>query len=230
MPMADLEQAGRNVAERMVARTLARLPVSPLALTMGGALLNIGVAALLALGFLPWAAGLMLVAGLFDAADGSLARVTQRESKLGAFLDSTLDRYSEILVGLGLLLYLLQRNAWPDVVLLYLFMTGSLLFSYSRARAEAAGFTSRGGLFTRPVRVLLLAIGLLVGQVHITLWVLAVGVLASAFFRFLGVCAEANGRPFPERTLAWRGWFKGPAEPHAPGERQDRHPPAGDEK
>jgi CDP-diacylglycerol--glycerol-3-phosphate 3-phosphatidyltransferase len=227
--MVDLEQAGRNMAERVVARTLARLPVSPLALTMVGAFLNVGVAALLAAGYLRWAAGLMLAAALFDAADGALARVTHRVSSLGGVLDSTLDRYSEILVGLGLMLYLLQRNAWPDVILLYLFMTGSLLFSYARARAEAAGFASRGGLFTRSVRVLLLAIGLLAGQVHITLWVLAVGVLVSAFFRFLGVCAEATGRPFPERAPAWLGWFKGPADPRALGE-QDPEPPAVDGK
>ena len=227
MRMADLEQKGRHMAERVTARTLARLPVSPLALTLVGAFLNVGVAALLALGHLPWGAGLLFVAALFDAADGSLARVTQRESRLGAFLDSTLDRYSEILVGLGLMLYLLQRNAWPDLVLLYLFVTGSLLFSYARARAEAAGFAARSGLFTRPVRILLLAVGLFAGQVRITLWILAVGVLVSAFFRLLGVCAEAGGRPFPERAPAWVAWFKGLAAPRALGEH-DPDPPAVD--
>ena len=226
MRIVDLERFGRNLAERVVARTLARLPVSPLALTLVGSSLNIGVAALLALGHLPWAAGLLFVAALFDAADGALARVTRRASDLGAFLDSTLDRYSEVMVGLGLMIYLLQRNAWPDLILLYLFVTGSLIFSYARARAEAAGFTSRDGIFTRSVRILLLSIGLLAGQVHITLWVLAVGVLLSAFARLLGVCAEASGRPFPERVPAWRGWFKDLAAAHALRDHQDLDPPA----
>jgi CDP-diacylglycerol--glycerol-3-phosphate 3-phosphatidyltransferase len=221
--MADLERTGRSLAERVAARTLARLPISPLALTLFGAALNIGVAALMALGQLRWAAGLMLVAALFDAADGALARTTRRVSNLGAFLDSTLDRYSEILIGLGLMLYLLQRGAWPDVILLYLFVTGALLFSYTRARAEAAGFTSRGGLFTRSVRILLLAIGLLVGAVHITLWILAVGVLLSAFFRLLGVCAEASGRPFPESAPAWLQWFRGLSTRHPLGD-EDQDP------
>lgn len=215
MRMADLERLGRGVAERVVARTLARLPISPLALTVFGSSLNIGVAVLLALGLLPWGAGLLLLAALFDAADGALARVTHRVSDLGGFLDSTLDRYSEILVGLGLMVYLVQRGDWPDLILLYLFVTGSLLFSYARARAEAGGFSSRGGLFTRSVRIPLLALGLLLGQVHITLWILAVGVLLSAFFRLLGVCAEASGRPFPERVPAWPGWFRAHFKPDA---------------
>lgn len=215
MRVADLERAGRTVVERVVAQTVARLPISPMALTMAGVILSVGVAVLLALGYLPWAAALMLVSAGFDAADGALARVTQRTSDLGGFLDSTLDRYTEVLSGLGLLIFLLQRGAWPDLILLYLFVTGALLFSYARARAEAAGFVSRDGLFTRSVRILVLAMGLLIGQLHIALWVLAVGVQVSGLYRLLGVCAEARRRELPQAVPSW---------PRRPGRLSGRRP------
>lgn len=187
--MENLERTFRTLTERIIARTLARLPVSPTALTVTGAVLNIGVAVLLALGYFPWAAALILIGAAFDAADGALARVTQRTSNIGAFLDSALDRYSEVLIGAGLLLHLLQRSAWLDILLLYLFMTGSLIFSYTRARAEAAGFANRGGVFIRSVRLLILAIGLFANQLHIALWLLAIGVHLGAFYRMAAVFA-----------------------------------------
>jgi CDP-diacylglycerol--glycerol-3-phosphate 3-phosphatidyltransferase len=217
MPIIDLERGGRALAEWLVRRTLARLPVTPLALTLSGTALNVAAAALLALGYLPWAGGLVLFAALFDAADGALARVTGRQSDLGAFLDSTLDRYSEMLIGLGALLYLLPRGAWPDLVLLYLFLSGSLLFSYARARAEAAGFSTHAGLFIRSVRVLLLGIGLLAGQLYIALWVLAVGVQVSALQRLVGVCGEARRKDLhlPAPVPAWTRWFRSRAERRA---------------
>jgi len=209
MRIADLESAGKALADRLCKRTLARFRLSPSVLTVGGTLVNVAVAALLAYGYLPWAAGLMLLAAAFDVADGALARTTNQQTDLGAFLDSTLDRYSEALVSLGLLIHLLQRGAWVDLVLLYFFVSGSMIFSYARARAQAAGFTTYVGLFTRLVRLVVLAIGLLAGQLRITLWVLAVGVQASALHRLLGVCAEARRRASPDQPSPARPWLKG---------------------
>jgi CDP-diacylglycerol--glycerol-3-phosphate 3-phosphatidyltransferase len=226
MRVADLERAGRGVAERLIARTVARLPISPTALTVTAVVLSVGVTVLLALGYLPWAAALMLVSAGFDAADGALARVTRRTSDLGGFLDSTLDRYTEVLAGLGLLIYLLQRGAWPDLILLYLFVTGGLIFSYARARAEAAGFSSRDGLFTRPVRILVLALGLLLGQLHVALWVLAVGVQVSGLYRLLGVCAEARRRDFPQTVLSWPRRLGRLPVRRSLGEAEEEEPPA----
>lgn len=208
MRIAELEEAGRRLAERLTAHTLARVPVSPSAITVAGAVLNVAVAVLLARGFLYWAAALMLLAACFDVADGALARITGRETSLGAFLDSTLDRYSEGLIGLGLLIYLLQRNAWLDIVLLYLFLVGSLIFSYARARAEAEGFATHPGFFTRLVRLVVLALGLLVGQTRIVLWLLAVGVQLSALHRLGGVCMEARRKAAPEAPSPFRFWLR----------------------
>jgi len=209
MRFADLETAGRALADRVIERTLARFRLSPSVLTVGGTLVNIAVAALLSYGHLRWAACLMLLAAGFDVADGALARVTGRQSELGAFLDSTLDRYSEALIGLGLMIHLLQRGAWLDLVLLYLFMSGSLVFSYTRARAQAEGFSTHAGLFTRLVRLLVLAIGLLAGQLRIALWALAAGVQLSAVQRLLGICAEARRRAPPGEASPVKAWLMG---------------------
>lgn len=208
MRITDLERYGRTWAERLLGKPLLRLGLSPMALTLGGVLLNAGAAALLALGHLSWAGGVIFLAALCDAADGTLARLTNRQSRLGAFLDSTLDRYSEILIGLGLFLYLLPRGRWSDLLLLYLFLSGSLVFSYIRARAEAEGFQAHPGLFIRSLRIAVLAIGLWSGGLSIALWVLAVGVQLSALHRLLGVCLEAWEKSPPETRLTWPRWFR----------------------
>jgi len=179
-----------------------------MALTLGGLLLNGGAAALLALGHLPWAGGIILLAALCDAADGPLARLTNRQSRLGAFLDSTLDRYSEVLIGLGLFLYLLSRERWSDLLLLLLFLSGSLTFSYIRARAEAEGFRSHPGLFIRSLRIGVLVAGLWSGGLSIALWVLTVGTHLSALHRLLGVCLEAWEKAPPETRPAWPRWLQ----------------------
>ncbi len=208
MRIADLERYGRTLAERLLGRPLLRLGLSPMALTLGGVVLNAGAAALLALGHLPWAGGVILLAALCDAADGILARLTNRQSRLGAFLDSSLDRYSEMLIGLGLFLYLLHRERWEDLLLLFLFLSGSLVFSYIRARAEAEGFQNHPGLFIRSMRIAVLTVGLWSGGLSIALWVLAVGVQLSAPHRLLGVCLEAWEKSPPETRLTWPRWLQ----------------------
>jgi len=226
--MTDIERSGRSLAERLVGRTLARLPITPLAVTLAGTALSAGAAVLLGLGHLRWAAGLILLSALSDAADGALARVTARQSDLGAFLDSTLDRYAEVLIGLGLLVYLLRHGgSWLDLVLLFLFLSGSLVFSYARARAQAEGFQGRQGLFSRLVRIVLLALGLLAGLLHVTLWVLAIGVQLSAIHRLVGVCLEARREGAPRPAFSLLRWFKERAAARrALREQADGRPPA----
>ncbi|MBN1483714.1 MAG: CDP-alcohol phosphatidyltransferase family protein [Chloroflexia bacterium] len=204
MRLADLEQAGRKIVQAVVQRTLARLPLSATTLTVSGTLLNLVVAALLAHGDLRWGAAALLLAGSFDMFDGALARCKGQASELGAFLDATLDRCSEILVGLGLWLHLLQRGSWVDQLLLYLFISGSLLFSYTRARAEAQGLRTPHAVFDRPVRLLLLALGLLLGQLRPALWLLAPGVWAGALYRLLNVYLQARPQPTTKHPSSWR--------------------------
>ena len=154
---------------------LARTRLSPNAFTLIGLLLNIVVAAIIASGNLVLGGIMALVAGAFDMLDGAVARSTGQVTKFGGFFDSTLDRYSESIVYFGLLIYLMNDDAGTTAVaLLVAAIVGSLMVSYSRARAEAAGVDAEVGIFARPERVILLAILLIFDQPVIALWILAI--------------------------------------------------------
>jgi len=182
-----------------IARFLAWARISPNALTIFGSLLNIGVAYILSTGRFFIGGIALLVAGCFDALDGSLARYTGRTSAFGAFLDSTMDRYSEALVYLGLLVYYSRSGSLIQEILIYATIIGSLLVSYTRARAEGIGITCKEGLFTRVERSLVLLLFLLIDQMEIGLWVLAVLTNVTVVQRMLVVWRKTdNGRlPLP---------------------------------
>ena len=152
-----------------IVRPLGRAGVSPNVLTVCGFLAMLGVAWILALGHERMAGFLIVLVGLFDALDGALARSTGKTSVFGAFLDSTLDRFSEIALYLGLLY--LYRGDTLAMVLVYLTITGSLMVSYTRARAEGLGLDCKVGLFTRLERLTVLVVGLILER---TLWALIV--------------------------------------------------------
>jgi CDP-diacylglycerol---glycerol-3-phosphate 3-phosphatidyltransferase len=155
---------------------LGRWGLTPNLLTGIGLVLNLVVAAVIASGSLRVGGALLLLASGFDMLDGAVARASGTVTKFGGFLDSTIDRYSESLVYGGVLVYLLGTQDYRLGSLLIIVATaGSLLISYARARAEAAGFRASVGLLARPERVLILAIGLLTGYVIPALWILAIG-------------------------------------------------------
>lgn len=134
-----------------------------------------GVGAVLATGRLQLGGGLMLLTSSLDGLDGSLARHTGQQSRFGAFLDSTLDRFSEGAVLLGVLVWMVSEGRNLDVALLFLILLGSVMVSYTRARAEGLGYSCEVGLFTRAVRVFFLAMGLIVpGILRFMLAIMAV--------------------------------------------------------
>jgi len=155
-----------------IARPVSRTGVSPNLLSLFGFLAMLGVSYVLALGHERVAGLLIIPVGLFDALDGALARVTGKATPFGAFLDSTLDRFSEIALYLGLLY--LYRESTLETVLIYLTITGSLMVSYARARAEGLDVECRVGLFTRFERLAILVVGLLLEQTLIALIILAI--------------------------------------------------------
>lgn len=168
-----------------VARFFQRLGVTPNQLTLTGLLLQAGVAAIIALGYLPLAGVLLIFTSIFDAFDGTLARMTGKSSKFGAFFDATVDRYAEALVLFGLLVYFSgQPESRIEILLIFASVVGSLLVSYTRAKAESLGFTCTEGILTRAERVALLVIGLVLADwqpvaalpsaLVIVLWLLAV--------------------------------------------------------
>jgi CDP-diacylglycerol--glycerol-3-phosphate 3-phosphatidyltransferase len=184
------EQIGVWVRERIlfIGRFLGGLGLTPNMLTVIGLLLNTGVAAVIAFWDIRIGGALLLVASAFDMLDGSVARATGKTSKFGGFLDSTLDRYSESIVYLGVLIYILDTSdAKTGAILTLLATTGALLISYSRARAEAAGFSASVGLVARPERVILLALCLIIDQPMWALWALAILTHVTAITRILHV-------------------------------------------
>ncbi|OGO51626.1 MAG: hypothetical protein A2148_10315 [Chloroflexi bacterium RBG_16_68_14] len=199
----------RRLTDPIVA-VIARTGATPNHLTVLGFLGNLGAAALAARGdFLP--AGLvMLAASALDLLDGALARATGRASAFGAILDSVLDRLSEAAVLAGLAFYYAQRGEREEIVLCFAALAGSIIVSYIRARAEAHGLELREGLFTRAERVLLLSGGLIIGQVRIALWVLAVMANATALQRLYIVWAQLRRAGAPPTEARGAGEEEGP--------------------
>src|SRR5271168_2032896 len=120
----------------MIVRGLALSRIHPNALTFIGLLINVGAAALLAVGQFRWAGAVIIGAGLFDMVDGRVARETNRVTRFGGFFDSVLDRYSDLALLVGLLVYYASINRFFYVVLTAIVMTGTVLISYTRSRAE----------------------------------------------------------------------------------------------
>jgi CDP-diacylglycerol--glycerol-3-phosphate 3-phosphatidyltransferase len=190
-----IEDWARGVA-RGIMRIFKKTPLSPNGVTVIGCLLHLPLVWVLANGWW-WQGGLlMLFAGGFDMLDGALAKVKNRVSTFGAFLDSTLDRYGEILTLLGLLLFYrnnveIDNKTWGSV-LVYAAICGALMVSYARARAEGLGMECKTGLLARPERILILAIGCLIMPfadmaVIICLWILAVGTNFTAIQRIFHI-------------------------------------------
>jgi CDP-diacylglycerol--glycerol-3-phosphate 3-phosphatidyltransferase len=194
-----IEDWARGVARGFV-RIFAKTPLTPNGITVIGFLLNFPVAYVLANGWFFWGGLLILFAGVFDMLDGALAKITGRVTKFGAFLDSSMDRYSEVVVFLGLLLY---YRGFPDAdkdggsILVYAAITGSLMISYVKARAEGLGMECKMGLLPRPERVVIIALGTFFGAfwpiaLPIALWILAVGTNLTAFQRIMYIWMTTN--------------------------------------
>ena len=180
-----LSEIRKTVAYRFtepVARLLARTAIPPGAITWLGFLLAVGAAAFIITGHLFAAGWVVLIAGFLDMLDGALARYTDRATRFGAILDSTLDRLSEAVVLLGILVLYTREQLVAQSLLVGVALLGSLLVSYIRARAEAIGLKCQVGLFTRPERVIILALGLLLNQIT---YVLVAALAIIAVFSFI---------------------------------------------
>lgn len=157
-----------------IVRWLALSRIHPNVLTFIGLVINIGAATLFAAGSFRWAGVVVLGAALFDMVDGRVARETNRVTRFGGFFDSVLDRYSDLALLMGLLVYYASINRFFYVVLTAIVMTGSVMVSYTRARAECTIPKCKVGFLERPERVVLIIIGALLDRMAPVLWVIAV--------------------------------------------------------
>lgn len=162
-----LQQAIYKVINPLV-KGLIKIGLTPNAVTTIGLLLNIGVAVIFVLGaeegnrgdlsYVGWAGGLILFAGLFDMLDGQVARLGNMSSKFGALYDSVLDRYSELVMFLGICYYLVGHHYFLSSLFAFIALIGSMMVSYIRARAEGLGIECKDGLMQRPERVITVAV------------------------------------------------------------------------
>jgi CDP-diacylglycerol--glycerol-3-phosphate 3-phosphatidyltransferase len=237
---ARIQREARRFVE-LVVRPLAAIGITPNVATLLGLVLNSATAVILATGQLRIGGVGVLIAGVFDMFDGALARVQHRKTVFGAFFDSTLDRYSEGLLLLGVLLYVVGQPPTAErtwvVALTYLAALSSLMVSYAKARAEGLGLQCRIGLMARPERVLLLAIGLILGGSGWLVWTMAALAATSTFTAVQRIVhvwraaqaqqprvvapPPASGEAIAVRDSAYRA--SGSADPHraAGAERRD---------
>ncbi|MBS1934813.1 MAG: CDP-alcohol phosphatidyltransferase family protein, partial [Bacteroidetes bacterium] len=144
-------------------KLLIKLGLTPNAVTTIGLILNLGVAFIFIFGgeegnrgdfrYVGWAGGLILFAGLFDMLDGQVARLGNMSSRFGALYDSVLDRYSELFMFLGICYYLVAHHYFMSSLITFVALIGSMMVSYTRARAEGLGIECKGGIMQRPERV-----------------------------------------------------------------------------
>lgn len=170
-------------------RGLASLGIPPNVLTIIGVTINLGCGVLFGLGEFWWAGIVLIVANLFDMLDGNVARLTGRVTKYGSFLDSTLDRLSDMGAFLGIIVFYSRPTPQHSVLNVFLAgvgMIASVLVSYTTARSEGLGVKANVGFLQRPERVVLLIIGALstwswtstnwfANRMPQVLWVLAIG-------------------------------------------------------
>ena len=155
---------GVRGAIQPLAVALARAGVQANWLTYAGFILNLGVALLIAQGWLMLAGVLFLLCNALDFLDGAVARAAGTAGRYGAFLDSVLDRYSEAVVFVGLLVWFARVDDLPALAATALALVGSFMVSYCRARAEGLGLDCEVGLLQRPERVVVLGVGLIVAD------------------------------------------------------------------
>ncbi len=184
-----------------IVRGLALLGFSPNFLTFLGLVINIWAAFLFAAGNFRWGGVVVIGAGLFDMVDGRVARETNQVTRFGGFFDSVLDRYSDLGVLVGLLVYYASINRNFYVVLTAIAMTGTVLVSYTRARAENIIPKCKVGFLERPERVVLIIIGALFNRMAHVLWLLAVLANITVISRMIYTWLETNRPEEPVKTV-----------------------------
>ncbi|HEX5411292.1 MAG TPA: CDP-alcohol phosphatidyltransferase family protein [Terriglobia bacterium] len=155
-----------------IIRSFSKIGINPNFLTSIGFTINLVAAYLFAYGYFRWAGVTIIIGGVFDLTDGPVARRTRRVTPFGGFFDSVLDRYSDLFLLTGLLVYYGRVNRFMYVVVVALAMIGSVMTSYSRARAENLIPSCKVGFLERPERVVLIIIGALFDRMAPVLWVI----------------------------------------------------------
>jgi CDP-diacylglycerol--glycerol-3-phosphate 3-phosphatidyltransferase len=187
--------------ERLAAM-VAATGIPPNVITWSALILNFWAGILLAAGRFAAAGGMMILAGLCDLLDGPVARRQGRVSMFGGFLDSIFDRYADLILFLGLLVYYSHVNRFGYAMLAGAAMAGSVMVSYAKARAESLVPSGEVGFWERPERLVLMILGALTNRMDVVLWILAIGPNITVIHRIV------------------RTWQQTKVESHAPASLQ----------
>jgi len=182
-----------------IVRGFAASGINPNFLTFLGFGINVLAAYLFAYGYFRWAGVTIIFAGIFDMADGRVARLQGRVTPFGGFYDSVMDRYSDLCLLIGLLIYYGRINRFFYVSLVAVAMIGSVMVSYSRARAENVIPSCKVGFLERPERVVLIIIGALFDRMAPVLWLIAVLSNVTVIHRIAYTRQEARKLPVHPR-------------------------------
>jgi CDP-diacylglycerol---glycerol-3-phosphate 3-phosphatidyltransferase len=166
-------RGGKFILDRIV-RLLSRAQINPNYLTFLGVLISFWAAWEFGYGQFVTGGFIIILAGLFDMLDGAVARVSRTETPYGAFFDSVIDRYSDVIILQGLMVYYARKQMLGYVVLAGVVFLGAVMTSYARARAESLIPSCKIGFMERPERIVLLIIGGLSNRMEAVLWILAV--------------------------------------------------------
>ncbi|MGH9562997.1 MAG: CDP-alcohol phosphatidyltransferase family protein [Terracidiphilus sp.] len=204
-----------------LAALLASTGIPPNVITWSALAANLCAGVLFAEGRFRAAGGMVILAGLCDLLDGPVARLQNRVSLFGGFLDSILDRYADFLLFLGLLVYYVELNRFRYAVLAGAAMAGAVMISYAKARAASLVPDSDVGFWDRPERLVLIIVAALANRMGLALWILAIGPNITVIHRIVHTWkqAEATGNTLPQPAAQSNGGNTRRAEvqPGAPG-------------
>jgi len=175
-----------------IAAFLLKIGLTPNAITLFGMVLSASAGVFARFGKFTFAGVIMMVGAPLDAVDGAMARQRGKPSRFGGFFDSVIDRYSELFVLGGLLFYYVGQGNALASLLVFIAAGGSVMVSYTRARAEVQRFTAKVGILSRLERMIALIVFLLVGRPLIAIWIIAILANVTAVQRILNVHQQSK--------------------------------------
>ncbi|MFC1952714.1 CDP-alcohol phosphatidyltransferase family protein [Chloroflexota bacterium] len=175
--LSEFRKTASKCLTQLLVRLLARTSITPNIITWFGFLLSLCGAALIITNYIVAAGIIVLIGGFFDMLDGALARTTGRVTSFGGILDSTLDRVSEAVILMGIIVLYTKNGFIPGIFLASAALPITALVSYIRAKAEIMDIECKVGVFTRPERIIVLFLGLLFSQINLIFLAVALGVI-----------------------------------------------------
>ena len=175
-----------------IAKFFSFLKVNPSVLTFIGLVINIYAAFLFASGRIRVAGIIVLIAGIFDMVDGTLARISGMVSRFGSFFDSVIDRYSDFILFSGIIVLYARVGRIDNLILTSFALMGAMITSYAKARAENLIESCKVGFMERPERIVILILGAVSNHLLVALWILAVGTNITAFHRIYHTWRETE--------------------------------------